>query len=173
MPRRRPGMVVRMGLSEGTMAAVVAIPLGRLNDEGCNGGWLGLAIHHWQWRPPYPDLEVGTRCSCSGCLMVARVSCREKALHLCHRGSPLHAGVLCENPCPLWARQWRRLTRFLLLRVLSCSLGVMGACRGIVFRSSCVFFQQCNCVRLCCLVIPGICFVRGLAHYLVSFSHFS
>ena len=40
---------VRMvGSSLGIMAAMVAMSVGRVGNQGCSGGWLGLTLYRWQ-----------------------------------------------------------------------------------------------------------------------------
>lgn len=80
MPGQRLQMMVHMvGSSVGTMAEMVALPLGRVGDERCSEGWFGHVLCRWQWR--CPDSELGI-CVCRPChrgAVVTRVRCRAKA----------------------------------------------------------------------------------------------
>lgn len=105
------------GSSAGTMAAVMAMPLGRVGGKGCSGGWLGRGLCHWQQLCPDPDLEACARRGGPGCLFVARVSCRAKTPRFgaddgdaCGRRSPLEDVVVVLLSVPeFWVKTLVRL----------------------------------------------------------------
>ncbi|KAE8817699.1 hypothetical protein D1007_04811 [Hordeum vulgare] len=87
--------VPKVGSSTGTMPTMMDMLLGRVGGKECSGGRLGLASCRWQKLCPNMELEA---CACCGpgCLVVASVSCRAKALCFdtgdddpCGRHSPL------------------------------------------------------------------------------------
>lgn len=78
---QQPHMAVYMvGSLAGTMAATVAMPLGRVDGDECSVGWLRLALCRWKWRHPDLDLDVCARRGCPWCFAVAWVSYETKAL---------------------------------------------------------------------------------------------